>query len=196
MDSNCKSWQQTKLKRTKSLIRQVLDTEVPRDIPETSTEFFAFVASHVHISRSALMRSGSHYREMILSKYHEIKHSSGLIEGDKLKIANLTRANDLKELELSNAKAKIDKLTKILKNMGELPAASATGSVVTPKIYLKEYEEVCRALRALLGHLEPLGISTNSDDSIVDSGSEDGSIMIIVDCAHMKAYAKWKNGKK
>ncbi|MFJ2385893.1 hypothetical protein [Pseudomonas koreensis] len=197
MDSNCKPWQQAKLKRTKDLIRHVFDTEVPkRWIPATSTDFFGFVASHVHISRSALMRSGSHYREMILSKYHDIKHVNGLIEDDKLEIAKLSRTIDIKDLELSNTKAKLDKLTKILSNMGDVQPADPTGSAVPPKSYLKEYEEVCRALRSLLDHLQPLGISANSDYSIVDSGSEDGSIMIVVDCAHMKAYAKWKNGKK
>lgn len=197
MDSNCKPWQQAKLKRTKDLICQVFDNEVPkRWIPATSTDFFDFVASHVHISRSALMRSESHYREMILSKYHDIKHANGLLENDKLEIAKLSRAVDLKELELSNTKTKVDKLTKILSNMGEPQSIGATGSVVSVRNYLKEYEEVCRALRALLDHLQPLGISTNSDYSIVDSGSEDGSIMIVVDCAHMKAYAKWNNGKK
>jgi len=197
MDSNCKPWQQAKLKRTKDLIRHVFDTEVPtRWIPATSTDFFGFVASHVHISRSALMRSGSHYREMILSRYHDIKHANGLIENYKLEIAKLSRTIDIKELELSNTKAKIEKLTKILSNMGDMQPANPTGSTVPPKNYLKEYEEVCRALRSLLDHLQPLGISANSDYSIVDSGSEDGSIMIVVDCAHMKAYAKWKNGKK
>lgn len=197
MDSNCKPWQQAKLKRTKDLIRQVLDKEVPyRWVPETSTDFFEFVASHVHISRSALMRSGSHYREIILSKYHDIKHASGLLEDDKLEISKLSRAVELKELELSNTKAKVDKLTKILSNMGEPQPAATAASTAPPRSYLKEYEEVCRALRALLGYLKPLGISTNSDYSIVDSGSEDGSIMIVVDCAHMKAYAKWQHETK
>ncbi|WAH59912.1 hypothetical protein LZ023_10385 [Pseudomonas silvicola] len=197
MDSNCKPWQQAKLKRTKELIRQVLDKKIPKwEIPPTSTEFFDYVASHVHISRSALMRSGSHYRKMILSKYHDIKHANGLLEDDKLEIAKLTQAIDIKELELSNSKAKVDKLTKILSKMGEVQPANASGSTTSPKSYLKEYEEVCRAIHALLSHLEPLGISTNHEYSIVDSGSEDGSIMIVVDCIHMKAYAKWKNGKK
>lgn len=197
MDSNCKPWQQAKLKRTKDLIRHVFDQEIPRRwIPATPTDFFDFVASHIHISRSALMRSESHYREMILSKYHDIKHANGLLEDDKLEIAKLSRTINLKELELSNAKAKVDKLTKILSNMGEPQPAKATGSTAPSKTYLKEFEEVCRALHATLDHLEPLGISTNSDYSIVDSGSEDGSITIVVDCAHMKAYAKWKNGKK
>ncbi|RAI72538.1 hypothetical protein DOZ80_03080 [Pseudomonas fluorescens] len=142
------------------------------------------------------MRSESHYREMILSKYHDLKYANGLIEDDKLKIANLTRAVDIQKLELSNARAKIEKLTKILKHMGEIQPAVPTDLIPLPKNYLKEYEEVCRALHSLLDHLRPLGINTNSDWSIVDSGSEDGSLMIVVDCAHMKAYAKWKNGKK
>ncbi|MEG5266579.1 hypothetical protein TRP66_20035 [Pseudomonas sp. JDS28PS106] len=197
MDSNCKLWQQAKLKRTKDLIRQVLDNEIPkRWVPTTSTDFFEFVASHVHISRSALMRSGSHYREMILSKYHDIKHASGLLEDDKLEIAKLSRALDLKELELSNSTANVDKLTKILSRMGEVQPANESVSAPSPKNYLKEYEETCRALDALLRHLEPLAISTNDEYTIVDSGSEDGSITIVVDCIHMKAYAKWKNGKK
>lgn len=197
MDSNCKPWQQAKLKRTKDLIRQVFDKEVStRWIPATSTDFFDFIASHVHISRSALMRSGSHYREMILSKYHDIKHANGLLEDDKLEIAKLSRAIETKELELSNSKAKVDKLTKILSNMGEVQPANTSGSTMPPKNHLKEHEEVCRAIHALLRHLEPLGIATNHEYSIVDSGSEDGSIMIVVDCIHMKAYEKWKNGKK
>lgn len=197
MPSNCAPWQQANLKRTKDMIRHVLDTEVPkRWIPETATDFFDFVASHVNISRSALMRAKSHYREMILVKYHDIKHASGLVEDDKLEIAKLSRILSLKELELSNTKAKVDKLTKILCNMGTTQPAPPTGSVVAPKDYLKEYEEVSRALRALLGHLEPYGIAINNDYSIIDSASEDGSIMIVVDCLDMKAYAKWDNGKK
>ncbi|WP_244193739.1 hypothetical protein [Pseudomonas avellanae] len=151
MDSNCKPWQQAKLKRTKELIRQVLDKKIPKwEIPPTSTEFFDYVASHVHISRSALMRSGSHYRKMILSKYHDIKHANGLLEDEKLEIAKLTQAIDIKELELSNSKAKVDKLTKILSKMGEVQPANASGSTTPSKSYLKEYEEVCRAIHALL----------------------------------------------
>lgn len=196
MDSNCKPWQQAKLKHNKELIRQVLATEIPRNwVPATRNDFFEFVASHVHLSRSALIRAGSQYREMILTKYDKIKHAHGLLEDDKREIASLSSALSLKELELSNSKSEIQKLKKILKNMGDPRPTSGEEKSKPEKNYRKEFEEVCRALRSLLNHIEPLGITPNSDYSIVDGCAADGSIMIVVDCAHMKAYAGWDNGK-
>lgn len=197
MDSNCKAYQQDKLYRTKELISQVLSNDIPKKwIPVTQTDFFDFVSSKVGVSRSALIRKQSHYREMILSKYYEVKHAHGLIEGEKLVIANLSRDLEIKTIELSNAKAQVGKLTRILKNVGDPQISSTSSPAYTQKNYLKEYEETCRALACLLKHTSPLGISVNPDFTIIDSGSPDGSIMIVVDCADMKAYARWKNGNK
>lgn len=197
MDSNCRRYQQDKIHRTKEQISQVLNNDIPKKmIPLTLTDFFDFVSSKVGVSRSALMRNRSHYREIILSKYYEVKHAHGLIEGEKLIIANLSRNLEIKTIELSNAKAQVGKLTKVLKNMGDPQIPSTSPFSPAPKNYLKEYEETCRALACLLEHTSPLGISIDPDFTVIDSGSPDGSIMIVVDCTDMKAYARWKNGSK
>jgi hypothetical protein len=195
--NNFESYQKNKVQNNLKKISYTLDNELPsRWIPSNQTEFFDYIAQKTLISRSMLIRANSPYRKIILEKYFGIKHASGILEGAEKKSALLARDVELKRIEISNLTTKVTKLTNILKSIDPKTNTIPVSEPSKPRNYLKEYDEVCRCLKQVVDYLVDLGIAINQDGSVIDSGSADGSIVIVVDCAKMKSYLSWRDGRK
>ena len=196
-NSNFESYQKNKVKGNLEKIKLTLSHELPkRWIPNNQTEFFDYISEKTSISRSMLIRATSPYRNIILEKYFDIKHASGILEGEEKKLALLARDVELKNIEVTNLTTKVTKLTNILKSIDPKSNTIQTPEPSKVRTYLKEYDEVCRCLKQVIDYLADLGIEINQDGSVIDSGSADGSIVIVVDCAKMKSYLGWRDGRK
>jgi len=187
--SNFTPGQKEKVEAGLAILKNIVATELkPNYHPQLITHFMENMAELSKFDISWLIRSDSPYREYLVSVFNEIKDKKRPNPTTELK-------NKIQKLEatimLQNHKIEIrDRIIENL-NIPQVEHTDDTGDS-SPKVknWLKEFEDTCHVLKAMVNHFSSLGVTIH-DGKILDMGNIDGIPRTVAAGTQLKAYLKW-----
>ena len=186
-------------KKSKSLSAVSVALSAP-DLPhmefDDMTAFFDEIALRVGLSRSTLIKHASPYRAKILARWDQLEanHSSP-DQGDELEIIARQQAMiESQGVKLSEQAHRIAVLEKIISHSNIEITDTPDNAMASLTHTRKEMDVMGFAFRALLAHVEELGILI-VDSRLIDRGRGDGRILEICTKDQLSGYVRWTNAR-
>lgn len=177
--------------RRKDEIKRILADQVPKGFTATSAFSYAeFISTKMNISANALVRPGSHYRDLIYSAFESQVSRGSELSGNSKNPQHLKALLHRKDVEISNLKSEVTILRKVISKSN----ISDDSSIAVEKSYHQEFDALCRVLRELLEYTKTIGISLEGK-SIIDKGNSSLGISpeIIMSGGDLQHFVKWSN---
>lgn len=164
---------------------------------EDMTAFFDEIAVRAGLSRSTLIKHASPYRAKILARWNQLEANKLSPEpGDEGEIIARQQAMiESQSIKLSEQAHRLTVLEKIISH-SNLEIADAPDNAMASLAHTrKEMDAIGLAFRALLNHVEELGILI-VDSRLIDRGSGDGRIHEICTKEQLSGFVRWTNARK
>lgn len=173
------------------------DPDLEKEDFEDMTAFFDEIALRVGLSRSTLIKHASPYRAKILARWNQLEvNNSSPNQGDELEIIARQQAMiESQGIKLSEQAHRIAVLEKIISHSNIEIADTPDNAMASLAHIRKEMDVMGFAFRALLAHVEELGILI-IDSRLIDRGSGDGRIHEICTKEQLSGYVRWTNARE
>lgn len=196
--NNLTKSQVAKKSRSHSAVSVALsDPDLKKEDFEDMTAFFVEIALRVGLDRSTLIKHASPYRAKILARWNQLEaNKSAPEQGDEHEIiARLQAMIESQKIKLSEQVHRVSVLEKIISH-SNLEIADTQSNAMTSLAHTrKEMDVIGLAFKALLAHVEELGILI-VDSRLIDRGSGDGRVHEICTKEQLCSYVRWTNARK
>jgi hypothetical protein len=195
--TNLNKSQVAKKSKSHSAVSVVLsDPDLKKEDFEDMTAFFVEIALRVGLDRSTLIKHASPYRAKILARWNQLEaDNSSPEQSDELEIMARQQAMiESQGVKLSEQHHRIAVLEKIISHSNIEITDTPDNAMASLAHTRKELDVMGFAFRALLAHVEELGILI-VDSRLIDRGSGDGRILEICTKEQLSGYVRWTNAR-
>jgi len=172
------------------------DPDLKKEDFEDMTAFFVEIALRVGLDRSTLIKHASPYRAKILTRWNQLEaDNSSPEQSDELEIIARQQAMiESQGVKLSEQDHRIAVLEKIISHSNIEITDTPDNAMASLAHTRKELDVMGFAFRALLAHVEELGILI-VDSRLIDRGGGDGRILEICTKEQLSGYVRWTNAR-